>query len=524
MGQPSFEASNAIIYLTYGAFLVLGTAIAWKLRGQAKTDFLSSNGTQTAWPLALNFIASALGSGVLTTYPEVATLTGVQGMLIYAFSSALPMLIFGALGPIIRRQCPEGFVLTEWVRQRYGTLAMLWLSFMTLVTLFLYMISELSAIGQIVTLLTGLDGLPVMIVQCVVTTIYTSLGGFKISFLTDTVQGSMVVGLIIVGTIAVGVNVKIQPGLVEESGYLEASLVGWQLLYILPVAIFTNDFFLSQFWLRTFSSKTDKDLWIGVSVATVTLLCILTLVGSSGLIATWSGAWPGDPPQLGSVAFFTLLEQLPNWVVGVVLVMTVSLSTAAFDSFQSAMVSSASNDLFRNKINIWFIRALVVLIIFPVVAIAIKAPSVLQIYLISDLVSASTVPVLLLGLSSRFYWWRGFEVIVGGVGGLLTVFIFGTIYYGSAQAGGELLLVQQGLYSGDWGAFGAFVAAPVGSFIWAFAALGLRLTYQFVRSKMTGHPFTALDPPAQVSARDEDPVEYASQNEVVPTKSPGKFF
>lgn len=83
------------------------------------------------------------------------------------------MLIFGALGPIIRRQCPEGFVLTEWVRQRYGTLAMLWLSFMTLVTLFLYMISELSAIGQIVTLLTGLDGLPVMIVQCVVTTIYT---------------------------------------------------------------------------------------------------------------------------------------------------------------------------------------------------------------------------------------------------------------------------------------------------------------------------------------------------------------
>src|SRR6478735_462178 len=106
----------------------------------------------------------------------------------------------------------------------------------------------------------------------------------------------MVVGLIIIGAIAVGVNVKIQPGLVEESGYLEASLVGWQVLYILPVAIFTNDFFLSQFWLRTFSSKTDKDLWIGVSVATVALLCILTLVGSSGLIATWSGAWPGDPP------------------------------------------------------------------------------------------------------------------------------------------------------------------------------------------------------------------------------------
>jgi Na+/proline symporter len=85
----------------------------------------------------------------------------------------LPLLVFGWVGPIVRRKCPEGFVLTEWTRQRYGTVAMLWLTFMTLVTLFLYMVSELSAIGQVVTLLTGLDQLPVMIVQCVVTTIYT---------------------------------------------------------------------------------------------------------------------------------------------------------------------------------------------------------------------------------------------------------------------------------------------------------------------------------------------------------------
>lgn len=86
---------------------------------------------------------------------------------------ALPMFAFGWIGPIIRRKCPEGFVLTEWTRQRYGTVAMLWLSFMTLVTLFLFMVSELSAIGQVVGLLTGLDELPVMIVQCVITTIYT---------------------------------------------------------------------------------------------------------------------------------------------------------------------------------------------------------------------------------------------------------------------------------------------------------------------------------------------------------------
>lgn len=65
------------------------------------------------------------------TYPEIATIAGVQGLVVYALSSGLPLLIFGYLGPIIRRKCPEGFVLTEWTRQRYGIVAALFLSLMT---------------------------------------------------------------------------------------------------------------------------------------------------------------------------------------------------------------------------------------------------------------------------------------------------------------------------------------------------------------------------------------------------------
>ena len=62
--QPSFQASNAIIYLTYGAFLlsssmllvrwsanaltrrISGLIVAWHFRNQSKTDFLASNRTQ----------------------------------------------------------------------------------------------------------------------------------------------------------------------------------------------------------------------------------------------------------------------------------------------------------------------------------------------------------------------------------------------------------------------------------------------------------------------------------------------
>lgn len=281
-----------------------------------------------------------------------------------------------------------------------------------------------------------------------------ALGGFRISIITDNIQGAMVVGLIITGVVAVGVETHIDRSLVDASGLLNSTLLGWQLIYVLPVAILTNDFFISGFWMRTFSSRTDKDLIIGTSIATMIVTCILTLVGATGLLAVWTGAWPGDPPQEGSIAFFLLLEKLPAWVIGLVLVMTVSLSTAAFDSLQSAMVSTGSNDLFRNKLNFWWVRLAVVLIIFPVVVVALKSPSVLQIYLISDLVSASSIPVLVIGLNSTCYWWRGFEVVVGGLGGLLSVFIFGTVYYRNAQDGANLMLLENGLYSDDWSTFG----------------------------------------------------------------------
>lgn len=76
-------------------------------------------------------MAIGLGSGILFSYPQIATICGLQGVIVYAFSSSLPILIFGWLGPIIRRKCPEGFVLTEWTRQRYGIITAIYLSILT---------------------------------------------------------------------------------------------------------------------------------------------------------------------------------------------------------------------------------------------------------------------------------------------------------------------------------------------------------------------------------------------------------
>jgi len=119
------------------------------------------------------------------------------------------------------------------------------------------------------------------------------------------------------------------------------------------------------------------------------------------------------------------------------------------------MVSTISNDVFRSRLPFIYIRILVALITIPVIVIAIKKPSILQIYLISNIFAAAALPSILLGLNERCYFLNGFDIICGGLGGMFSVFIFGTIYYQDARQGAELMILKNGLYGDDWSAFGS---------------------------------------------------------------------
>ena len=448
-----------------------------------------------------------MGVGIFATYSEIANIAGLHGLLVYTLCGSIPILGFAAFGPIIRKKCPDGFILTEWVRHRFGIVTALYLSFFTCLTMFLFMISELSALRSAIEALTGLNALGAVIVECAVTTIYTFFGGFRVSFITDNFQGACVLILVVICAAGMGSYIDIDTSKVGPSGLLKANKLGWQLIYILFVAIVTNDCFMAGFWLRTFASKTNTDLWIGCSIAAVVTFVITSLVGTTGFLAVWSGDLQvGD--EDGSNAFFILLSHMPRWLVAFVLIFSIVLSTCTFDSLQSAFVSTVSNDVFRNKIHTNWSRLMVVIMIFPIVVLAIKvANNILQIYLIADLVSAAVIPAVFLGLSNTYFWWlRGFDVMCGGLGALLGVFVFGTVYYDSAKEGGKLLLIWNGLYNPeDWGPFGAFVIAPVGGIIFSWIAAAVRIFATFIYSKIRGTPFTALDRP------DEEPIYVDNQ-------------
>lgn len=439
-----------------------------------------------------------MGVGILTTYTQIANIAGIQGLLVYVFAGALPIVLFSFFGPLIRRRCPEGFVLTEWCTRRFGPITALCLSAATVFTLYLFMVSELTAIGDAISALTGIDHTPCVVVECIVTTIYTSIGGFGVSFTTDTIQAGFVLIITIIGIIGYATEVDINMDLKRET-YHEltgSTKLGWMVFYILNIAILTNDAFMSGFWLRTFAAKTDRDLYIATGIASIVVAILCTLVGLPGILAVWTGDLViGD--EDGFNAFFILVAKMHKWIIGVILIFSVMLSTCTFDSLQSAVTSTVSNDLFRNKFPMIYSRVLVAIIMVPALVVAIEcSANVLQIYFIADLLSSAIIPIMFLGLSKHFYFLRGLDVIVGTLSGLLSVFVFGCIYYGDAKDGGLLLLIWNGVYDpSDWGAFGAFVVAPVGGVVFGLLCAALRITVLYIISRQKGTEFHALDKP-----------------------------
>nr|CAG8598444.1 8515_t:CDS:2 [Entrophospora candida]CAG8633027.1 9683_t:CDS:2 [Entrophospora candida] len=456
----STPAAYALFFITALSFLIIGLYAAYK-NTKNKSDFLSSLRTQTAVPLALNWIASSLGSSSLYAYPEVGTLAGILGVFMYAFGSVISLFVFALFGPYIRKKCPEGFTITEFVLKRFSIVNQIYISLMSLAIMLCYMISELSAVGSILLELGSFDPKLSIITIAVVTCLYTTYGGLRVSIFTDFIQGSVIIILIIISTIGFGTSVKIDQELKDSSDLLKSNSLGWQLLYIMPVAVSFANLFHQGFWQRTFSSKNDKELKLSVLYGSLILFPVLILIGFTGILAVWAGTLTPEIP--GYIAFFTLFSVLPDWLP------------------------------------LWAIRLF---------AAAFNIPAdVLRVFLIGDLIATATMPPILLGIFDKFYYINSIDAIAGGLGGFLGVFIFGSIYYGNASDGANLINLPLGLYGEDYSVLGAFIVCPLSSLFFTFLSCGVRLGIMMLIGKKPMRDESSHEPFEQPNEQSKSPHE-----------------
>jgi Na+/proline symporter len=276
-------------------------------------------------------------------------------------------------------------------------------------------------------MLSPLPGSAVIVAVASTTLIYTTWGGLRASLVTDKWQAwlllallAVVVGVLLVNLPAGGLTQTAKPW---PSAPLEVSL---SVALTLVIAVTAANIFHQGYWQRLWSARDDRELRRGAWLGGLLTVPVMLVMGGLGMLAMALGKNPGTPP----IPFFALLSDAPGWLALPVLVLAVALVASSVDTLQSAIASMVVTA--RPNVSLSVARWVTVLLMVPVVLVSLQGLSVLRLFLIADLLCATAVVPVLLGL------WRRMTptaAVLGAIAGLVGAVLPGWIGGGSLAAG-----------------------------------------------------------------------------------------
>ncbi len=177
-------------YLTsavLGAALCCFAFLGLRARGRTGSldDYVTARNSQTGTSLGLSFVASGMGAWILFAPPEIGAFIGPVALAGYALGSALPLVVLGLYGPIIRRALPDGRSIAEFAEACYGRGVRRWVTLVSVAYMACFLAAELTAIGAITALLSDVPPGWVIIGVTLTTLLYTVRGGLRASLATD---------------------------------------------------------------------------------------------------------------------------------------------------------------------------------------------------------------------------------------------------------------------------------------------------------------------------------------------------
>ncbi len=405
-------ASVSVVLLL--AVLVVFVAIGVRAgRGRPRTttdEFTVARGSQGPFALGLSFLASGLGAWILFAPPELGATLGIGPVIGYAIAAAGPFLLLAVVGPRLRRIVPSGQGLSEFVRVRFGPAASIAVTVVSLLYMGVFVAAELVAIGGLVELVGGVAREFTVVAVVTATLAYTAYGGLRASLRTDRWQGWLVIVLLTAAATAAIVGTDAAGTAVRDSGLLEVGSASLQSAATLILAVTAANMFHQGYWQRVWSARDVRSLRIGALVGAAMTIPLMLLAGGLGVLATAVGA-----TEVPALSAFALAGRLPTVVVAVVLLLGIALVTSSVDTLESGLVALLVSE--RPSLELRHARVLTVLIVLPAAVVGLVATSVLQLFLIADLLAAVLLLPALLGLwrhTTTSGVWAG--VLAGVVG------------------------------------------------------------------------------------------------------------
>mmetsp|Transcript_8378 Transcript_8378/g.16001 ORF Transcript_8378/g.16001 Transcript_8378/m.16001 type:complete len:621 (-) Transcript_8378:289-2151(-) len=380
--------------------------------------FLAARSSASARAIALSFFASGMGAWVVYGSTEMGANPELSwlGVLGYSGASAFPALIVCAIGPRVRRITGEkAFATTDFGLVRYGRLMQLSVAAISVFYMFIFLVSEMTSISNVYGLLVGLDTFSdttiryttsIAISLAVFTWFYTSLAGLPASIVTDKFQAGLMATLVFVLLIVACAHPENRVSKQEFAVASNWTTDGLMAAVTLVIAIACAEMFNQGTWQRVWAAKSVKDMRRGFAAGSFMVFLLMMFFGIMGMLA-----YANDPTSYDEFAkfaylgFFDLILPLNTFWHIVVLIIVTALAASSVDTLQTAIASIFSSDLLRlgfsDNVARALTRLLLIAINIPAVIMSSQRYDVIGLFLVADLVCATAVLPVFLGLITQ---------------------------------------------------------------------------------------------------------------------------
>ena len=181
----------------------------------------------------------------------------------------------------------------------------------------------------------------------------------------------------------------------------------------LVLAVTAANLFHQGYWQRVWAARDSASLWKGALLGGGTTVIVVAIVGGLGMSAAMAGLDLGQPP----IPFFALLSSAPQWLGAVALVLAVTLVASSVDTLQNGIASLTVAE--KKGLTLPGARWVTVALMIPVVIIALQGASVLRLFLIADLLCATAIVPVLMGLWPRVTPAAAFAGALAGLAGAI---------------------------------------------------------------------------------------------------------
>lgn len=390
---------------TCGGFAVLGAVYARRNRVDAEA-FTSARGSVGALWSAISLVALMAGTWVLFSPGEMAVYTGISTLACYALGMAGPLVALALIGPRLRERYPEAGSPGLMARARWGAPAQLLISAIALVYMAVYVCAELTAISGAFRVVAGIDAWITAALVAAATLSYAAWGGLRVTIFTDGVQALFILPLLaaaFLGSVAAfgGWEAAQRPLADHPELMAWASRPGIEAGLSLILGILAANLFDQSLWQRVVACRDGRTVRRAFLLAAAGIVPVILLAG-------WFGLWyagRGMPVEGAPSALFALVAaSTPSWVALAVLALALVLVMSTLGSLANGMAALVAGDLasFRPATTparrLAVGRWVTIGVAAAAVPIAAWQPSVTYVFLVADLLCATAVVPVFLGL------------------------------------------------------------------------------------------------------------------------------